>query len=261
MQNRKTNKSAFLLLLAVTVFLISFFVIDKFALARFLGSAYATIFDPPFTILLIIGSLTTLKFGALTSAIVCSLLYTTATFAVIRDWQIELGIYRGATFLLFQKLSTTLLASTILFSVVGSSYLLIRSIFRSPSEAEPTSRKQKIWEKQWESAAGNEYSIYDAEFDDSGTLMITGQDISATAEKIWGDDEVEYYYDIPKPKQRSLALRLIAKSPLRMSYWMSYARPNPLLIDSLIYAFQNDDMRKYALSEIKKLNTREISMW
>ena len=261
MQNRKTDKSAFLLLLAVAVFLISFFVIDKFALARFLGSAYATIFDPPFTILLIIGSLTTLKFGPLRTAIICSVVYTALTFSVIRDWQIQLGIYDGAAMLLSKKLSASVFVTAVLFSVIGTIQLLILSAIRNDQSDEASSSLQLIFESEWKSNEGSEYTRYEASFDDNGTLTITGQDLSATAEKIWGDEEVEYYYDIPQNSQRSLAFRLLLKKPLKVIHWVSVALPRPFILKSLTIAFNNTETRLHALQVIKKRNTRRISAW
>jgi hypothetical protein len=261
MRSTSISKSAPLLLSAVIIFVISFFIFDKFALARFLGSAYATIFDPPFTLLLVIGSLTTLKFGPFRSAVICSVVYTAITFSIIRDWQIQLGTYDGAAALLSKKLSTSTFIATVLFSIIGTLKLLFFSAFRKHQSVNTSNNSQMLFESEWRSHEGSEYTRYDASFDDAGVLSITGQDLSATAEKIWGDDEVEYFYDIPKSKQRSLAMRFLIKDPLKLVHWLSFMRPNPLLIHSLKTAFKKPKTRRNALDELKKMNTRDIAAW
>jgi hypothetical protein len=119
----------------------------------------------------------------------------------------------------------------------------------------------KIYERRWQSKAGEEYTQYNAAFDDTDTLKITGFDLSATAEEIWGDDEVEYFYEIPKHKLYLLTIGLIVIYPLNTKCWLSFVLPNPLLVYALKDCFENERKKSRALERIKALNTKEISMW
>ena len=119
----------------------------------------------------------------------------------------------------------------------------------------------KIYERSWQSNAGEEYTQYNAEFDEKDTLKITGFDLSATAAEIWGDDEVEYFYDIPKKKLYILTIGLIIIYPLNIKCWLSLILPNPLLVYALKECFEFERKKSRALERIKALNTKEISMW
>ena len=59
---------------------------------------------------------------------------------------------------------------------------------------------------------GNEATHIEANFDDSGNLVISGADIGPSVETYWGDIDYEYFLSVYKKDMEKLFLLLLKES-------------------------------------------------
>ena len=70
----------------------------------------------------------------------------------------------------------------------------------------------EIYKEKWETAKGNEATSIEANFDNSGNLVISGADIGPSVETYWGDIDYEYFLSVYKKDMEKLFLLLLKES-------------------------------------------------
>jgi hypothetical protein len=83
-------------LLLIVVFLVGFFIVDSFSLARFIGASAARFLDPLYPICLMFGGYIAFKFDTFIASLLVSFTSALLSFPSTSEWQTELGIYDGA---------------------------------------------------------------------------------------------------------------------------------------------------------------------